>query len=609
MNAMKKRIIYYIVIAMVCVAGISSSVYAEDVDFDIAVDDPRLTLGSGTELKLIFTDVGDIPAPEIPDTNEYNVQYVGPSTMMSITNGQMSRSITHVYSFIPRKTGQITIGPFSFTYKGDRYHARAISVTVDDQPIRSNQGVNVGQTSDSTDATLDDYVFLTLDVGKTKAYINEYIPVTIRLFRTRVRVEIEEYPTFNYDGFSIEDFEKPRQYQKTLNGVLYEVVEFKTHIFGTRAGVFALGPASLNCNLLVSQSNRRSRSSFFNDSFFDSFFGRYERRPIELTAPKIDMHVMPLPTEGKPDSFDGAQGDFNFELSASPKEVKVGDPITLRMNISGEGNFTTVKVPKLVSKEGFKTYDPSVQQKENTKVFEQVILPTTDTIEEIPKIVFSYFNTRTGTYETQERGPIPITVEEGEEGQNLTIIDLPPQAGRPQVREVLGKDIVFLKEKPGHMQTKDYMLLRDVRYVGMHVFPLLVYFGMHIYLKRRERLATDTRYARRLRAPRQARKGIKRAANYLAEDKREEFYDAIFKILQEYLGDLLHIPSGGITIDIIKKRLDETSIDKGVINTIAQLFNVCDMVRYAPQEVDTKSMQEAFDALKYVIDQCERARL
>jgi len=78
------------------------------------------------------------------------------------------------------------------------------------------------------------------------------------------------------------------------------------------------------------------------------------------------------------------------------------------MTVKGEGNFDSIKAPRLQSKDGFKVYDPQVKQNENEKIFEQVIIPDSENITHIPQINFSFFNTKTGQYEVLMHNSIPI---------------------------------------------------------------------------------------------------------------------------------------------------------------------------------------------------------
>ncbi len=60
------------------------------------------------------------------------------------------------------------------------------------------------------------------------------------------------------------------------------------------------------------------------------------------------------------ENFNGAVGDFRFDLSANPRAVKAGEPITVTMTITGIGNLDTVSLPRIPCGDAFKTYTPEI---------------------------------------------------------------------------------------------------------------------------------------------------------------------------------------------------------------------------------------------------------
>ena len=76
------------------------------------------------------------------------------------------------------------------------------------------------------------------------------------------------------------------------------------------------------------------------DPLFDQFFPG-DAKQVEV-APTRPLTVMPLPEQGKP-AIHRAVGTFDFTLSAKPTTLAVGDPVTLRMQITGAGNPANVE--------------------------------------------------------------------------------------------------------------------------------------------------------------------------------------------------------------------------------------------------------------------------
>jgi len=584
---------------------ISSSAYAGEVSFRASLDRDGMSLGQSAQLQLQFQGSTDIPAPDIPAIEGLQVRYMGPSTMMSIVNGRMSSSVTHMYSLLPLKTGKFQIGPISFQYEGNAYTSNILNIEVFDS-ARDGGGRTEQQKKPA--ASLDDRVFVKMQAGKRSAYANEIIPLTIKLYVNGIGVRDIQYPEYNREGFSGGQFDKPGQYQETVKGIVYEVVEFKTSIFATHDGTYKLGPARIKANI-VARTGRNRHSSidkFFGRDPFDDFFGGYETYPVELTSEALTLKVLPLPERGKPADFKGALGNFNFNLEVSPSEVKAGDPVTLKMIISGSGNFDSVTSPALKQHDGFKSYEPQVKQEGNRKIFEQVLIPTTDTIHEVPAVAFSFFNTDRGEYQTITREGLPLNVLKSDRKEEVTILDSRENSSTPAVRERFGRDIIYIKETPGSLTRKGRYLYKNPLFLVLQTIPLLTFIGAWAMQRRKERLSTDIGYARRLSAPRKARKGIREAEDFLAKKMSTEFYDAVFRTLRDYIGNRFHVPSGGLTADSAGEVLKDKGLEQDMLSRLIHIFRECDMARYAPSEPGPDKMQGTLKELKETIDYLER---
>jgi hypothetical protein len=604
---------------------LTSLTNASDIQLEVTVDRNKVALGEALQLNLTFQGTQNISAPSIEKQDGFEAHYLGPSTMVSIVNGVVTSSITHVYTLVPLKTGTFTIGPFSVKTQGKTLTSKAITIEVvsapsggEDQQLTPGQALQESPLLKIDAEELKDRIFLILSAGKRKVYLNEIMPLTIKLYVNRLGVRDIQFPEIETNDFSIEKFRQPKQYREEFGGVLYDVIEFTTDMFAIKPGEFSLGPAKLKCNLVVRrqrQAQRRSPfdddffSGFFNDDVFSDFFGRYEAYPLELKSTELPITVLPLPLEGKPEGFDGALGNFQLNVSATPLEVKAGDPITLKMTVNGEGNFDSIKAPKLQSRDGFKVYDPQVKQNESEKIFEQVLIPESEKVMHIPQINFSFFNTKTEQYEVLTHNPIPIRVSKAEEVQ-VKLIELPLglQIKLAQ-KEELGRDIIYLKSSPGRFKKIGRYLYQSLGFWCLQIFSFIIFLSIFLFNVRQQKLTADRRYARRLEAPAKARKGIKQIEKLLREGKTEAFFDTVFTTIREYLASRFHLPAGGITAITIEELAKEKSIASEVLDKIKMIFADCDMARYAPSQFSPKHLGDIFQGLKEIIDYLEKQKI
>jgi len=463
---MSKRILcIYMFLSLVATPTMS---VAEDISFTAEISSNKVALGSSVQLILTINGATQLGEINIPDFEGFDVNYIGPSTHVSIVNGKYYSSKSFTYSLIPHKIGTYLIQSLSATIKGKTYTTGKIEIEVIDASAQ------ISPQSQSGKVSLSDKINLVLRVPKKEVYINEALPVKIMLLVRDLSVRDIRYPSINSVGFMVGEFGQPKQYKQIIKGVRYDIVEFDTVIYPTRTGELTIGPGQLDCNLIVTSSQRRSLGSLFNDDFFNALFDRAEKKPITLESEPVHINVLNLPKEGKPKDFSGAVGDYHFEASATPNDVSVGDPVTLRMKIKGRGNLKAIIFPGISDDANFKVYKPNVKEKTNFKTLEQVIIPNSENISKVPALQFSFFDPQLKKYRTIVRGPFPLTVKKLEGDQTLNIFGHNlSRAPHYFQEEELGEDIVFIKEKLGTLKTVDKPISKS---------PLVIFIVTLIFL-------------------------------------------------------------------------------------------------------------------------------
>jgi len=455
---------------------------------------------------------------------------------------------------------------------------------------------------------LQEKLFVVLKVPKKEVYLNESLPMKVLIFVSGLSVRDIQYPDLNNIGFSIGEYTRPQQYEQIVNGLRYNIVEFNTKVYPSRVGDLQLGPAKIACNLIIPSSRRSSRfgrNSVFDDDFFNSFFGRHEMRPVVLESEGVNIKVLPLPQEGKPNNFSGSVGQYSFNVSIGPNNVKEGDPITLRLTILGKGNLAAIQMPSLSLGDNFKIYDPQIFEKDGIKKSEQVIIPQSEDITEIPAIQFSYFDPQLKIYRTITKGPFPIKVAKLKDGEGFKVVGLNGEY-RPLESEKFGEDIVFIKAKPGKFRIFGQHAYNSSLFYFVIILSIMAWVGTFINYKRTDRIKTDIVYARRLLAPRKAKQGLALVKKLIDSGNKEKFYDATFKTIQEYLGNKLHLSSGAVTFDTVQSELVSKNIEQNTIDEIKVIFEECDMIRYASADISQDDLTASYQRLANSIDHLER---
>jgi hypothetical protein len=604
---------FCIFIMALLIAGIGSA-DARELRFEVSLDKPQVAIGTAAKLGLSFYGTQSIPAPDLGNIDGLEVRYMGPSTMMTVLNGQVSSSITHMYSVLPLRLGKFQLGPFAFAYKGDNYKSNMVSLEVTETKPVVPKAVQRQDEAMPVDLDLKDRIFLTLEASKQVAYVNELIPITVKLYVNRMNVSDIQLPAFAQESFSKIEFKEPKQYKENMNGSIYDVLEFSTSIFGTKPGDYKLGPATIKANVVVRRRAAKRSSGdpfsedFTRDSFFDDFFTRYERHPVELKSADVQISVSPLPAQGRPSSFSGAVGDYQFICAANPTKLKAGDPVTLRMDINGTGNLNTVLMPKMAAEEGFKTYEPQVKTGEHSKSFTQVLIPENENITELPKVEFSFFDPAKKDYVTISRGPIQIEVEKPKEEAPSQVVG-PAEESKETPRDELGRDMVYIKELPGRWRRVDYQVYKNRFLVPLMALPFGILIALVIARGRADRLRRDTVYASKLNSVKAAKTGLKSLKRLLRAKNEKPFYEALFTTLQGYFGHKLRIPPAGVTSSVVEGALSAKDIDIDILALVAGLFRACDEARFAMSRKEIMHMTDDLKRLEEAINYFERKKV
>jgi len=155
------------------------------------------------------------------------------------------------------------------------------------------------------------------------------------------------------------------------------------------------------------------------------------------------------------------------------------------------------------------------------------------------------------------------------------------------------------------VKLKRGFLCENPYFLGGHGIPLVLLLVFYLVQRKREKIKTDKRYARFLKAPGKARGGLKKAAAYLRRNDIVKLYDAVFKTLQDYLGNKMNLPVGSVTAPDVEKMLVDGGHDPEIIKIVKDVFAMCDMARYASFAGKKEEAEETLEKVRKLIDYLE----
>lgn len=163
--------------------------------------------------------------------------------------------------------------------------------------------------------------------------------------------------------------------------------------------------------------------------------------PFRASAAPVEIQVEVPPEQGRPENYCGAVGVYKLDAELSPTSCMVGDLLTLKWTLVGNG--TVDEVTKVEYKPGkdFKVYPPRVtSQTDGVVSCSQVIIPLSTNVTSAAAFRISTFNPLQGEYTELTSGPFRLKVSERVVSETPTntftglvyrneLEEAPPQAG------------------------------------------------------------------------------------------------------------------------------------------------------------------------------------
>ena len=603
------------IIIFVSMLSVISTAYAKGVSKEvkvvISVDKNRVEIGSHIRLTVGVEGAFDTDIPKLSMPESFSLMF-GPSvsTQTTIINNVVKVFRGFMYGFSPREKGRFEIDPVTLEYKGKTYTSNSINIEVVERtPFESI----IDEKSDTSGQRVDinKMVFVELITDKAEAYIYEEIIQSFKLyFQKGLPIDNLDYVAASTKNFLAEKLGEEKRYEEVRDGILYNVIELRTALFPLVSGKIKIPPASFKCNIIIRQQRNRG-------SLFDEFMGGGGRRyPVERSTKPVKLTINPLPAVEKPEGFTGAVGKYTMDVLAKPTKLKVGDPITLTINIRGEGNIQTIGEP-LLDPDGmknFKAYDFETKVTitdrgygiKGEKLFNKVIEPQSEDNDFIPGISFSYFDPELKKYKTLTYAPIPIEVERSEIEIPIHLSVEGAGMAKGQVK-ILTKDILpimsdlYSFENQGSAIYKRSFILAIIFLV-----PILIVVACIYVQRQRELLHTDVGYARKKRAMAHAQKHLSNARELLQLDNPSEFYATLARTILKHIADKLNVTPASVTSDNIYDMLEKRGVSNDVIKELRQCLESCDYGRFSSGQLSKAQMESTLDTAEQVIMHLEK---
>ena len=600
-----------------------------------AQDDPTLTVSAkkqvmvGERFQVVFeanAEGKNFSAPSFEGFTVVGGPFTSTSSSFQMVNGSMSHSVKCTYTFALQayQEGTFHVGSATLNVKGKKVSSEPFDIKVipdDGSHAAPSGGGDAAGQGRSQQNTNDPQVsgkdlFLNVIPSKKSVYVGDQVVLTYKIY-TKVPVSslsVERMPS--YAGFWTKDISDNsnslRQNSEYINGIEYTTAEVqKTVIVPQRAGKLTIDPMIIECVAQVRTESNRQRSmdpfeAFFNDPFFNRNIVNVKK---ELTSQTLTLEVKSLPENGKPASFAGAVGNYNFKSEIDKTELSTNEAFTLTLTVSGTGNVELLQMPTPVFPPDFEVYDPKVTSSVNptsnglsgTKKAEFLVIPRRAGSFTIPAVEFSYFNPANETYQTLQSESYEIKVEKGagsDDGGGI-------YASNQEDIKYLGSDVRHIMTGDPHLKPTSTVFFGSSAYYVALLALLVLFIVLLFVLKKREQLTKDTAANRNRKADKVARGRLKNAYQYLKAKDQEKFYIEMSQALWGYIADKTGIERSKLSMDTVSETMKAKNVPDELTQEFVDTLNNCEFARFAPGNAEEK-MDDLYQRGIDVISKAEK---
>ena len=547
------------------------NVSLSQVKFEAELSKTKLGVNENLRVDFKMNKDGDNFSP--PSFNGFRV-VGGPNQSVSNSwiNGVRTFSKTYSYFLTPEKKGNYTIGQASIEIDGDIYKTLPVKVQV-------TEAVESSLSPGSPSSVVDDDIELSIEISKSNPYLNEPISVEFKLlFNPKINVtNLGEIDNPEFKNFWSQNIKIPRLEIKSTSykGQRYNYVTWKKALlFPQKVGDIELLPLTLDVTIDV-PTNRRD---FFGNTI-------YTQTSKKVSSRKRIIKVKNFPENGKPESFNGAVGNFDISLNSSKSQLKATESFQLEFKVNGNGNLKLFSLPEIIVPSSLEKYTPEFKEKINTSLSGMngeisnvyTIVPQYQGKYPIPPVEFSFFNPKTEQYVTLYSNESIVDVLDGPTRLSESNV----QASNPVSNSITSSDqFNFIKLSSDFTQIDRKNIIDSKKILfTLFIIPIIILVLAIIYFNQRNKKVSENIL--------KSRDADLLARQYLNDAKidmnnKDSFYASLENALFNFIKSKYLIEREDFSKDRLKSILEKDKISDNIIEDLINIINSCELARYTP---------------------------
>jgi hypothetical protein len=598
-----------------------SAAVAAELEFYQTVAHAEVGVEDTFEFSVVAINAPEDAVLRLPKLDGFEVLSNTPvkQTSIQVTGAgtQVQRINKRVLVLRPTRTGALTIPPSQLEADGEVHRSSPIEVVVKpgrlldrradrrrgSDPFRNFPFGGLPGFDEPTELPgtriprSDSDLFVRTIVDRKQVYIGEQVTMSVYVFS---RVDLSSVDTVTLpklDGFWSEDTDSPTQLmpeQRTVEGVPYRAYLLKRKaLFPTRAGTLDISPAEADITTGYLFAGHR----------------------VHRVGNAVEIEVKPLPA-GAPTGFSATNvGRWQLTVEASADQVRLGEPVTLRLAVEGRGNIKNLELPKVSVPSGLRLYEPTTTDRVSAnrgqlggrRLLEYLLMPSQTGSFTLPGLALSFFDPETGRYEATRTEPITFTVLPGGPGPDAVAAG--PTAGSLSAEEpknVLAAGGLRPLRHQADFGRPGRPAWESPWFAPALAAPLAAWLALGLLGLVRQRLTKDPEGRRRRQQARAARERLKGAQRLAGAGETAEFYGEVERAVHQFIGSRFEVNPTGLTQRQLDERLAAAGIPDARRAQLGSLLERCEMGRYGGMGADARERRRALEDAAALMETLDR---
>jgi len=566
--------------------SLNSLFLSAQVNFEASVSKSKLALNERLRVDFVMNQNGDNFSPPEFD----NFQIIGgpnQSIKTSYVNGERRFSKTYSYFLQPIKKGRLKINQASIEIDGEIYKSLQIEVLITD---------SVQQPSDTiTQYYNDDDIELRALISKRSPYLNEPITVVYKLYyKAPINIsDARETETPKFKDFWSQTIKIPqlKVQREIYKGQNYNVVEWrKVVLYPQKIGQLEISPLSLNLVLDVPTDKR-------------DFFGNviYDQTSQLISTGMRRITVKDLPQIGKPNSFSGAVGKFEFDVILNKNSLRATESFMAELKVKGNGNLKLFDLPDILVPNSMELFEPEREELINTNLSGMngsvskffTVIPRFQGNFPIEEVEFSYFDPEIEKYKILKSPRLTIDVYDGPVVTNAIINE--------NSNIISSNDSFrFIKINANLREVKSDIFFQSKFFYVTVTTPFVLLLSLLLFKTYKKNRKESSSELIRIQE-KQINKMIESAKKSIRD--KVLFYDKIEKAIIKSLIVKFSIKMESLNKEKIEQIGEEKGLNKDDILLIIKLIENCEKAKYSrsSDSIMNKDLENARKAISSIL--------